>query len=156
MTTSTLTIDPREAAFGDYSPGRHAWELDVVEVLADPPAARGALGLWTWRDPRDGRVLRALSLTQPWASLIAVGAKRFETRSWSTSWRGLVAIHAAKGFPRPCRELVNSSPFAEALDPLDLGVGAIDPWVLPRGAVLCIARLVDVHPTDELEVTPCG
>lgn len=43
--------------------------------------------------------MKALSLTQPWASLVAIGAKRIETRSWSTSYRGLVAIHASKRFP---------------------------------------------------------
>ena len=43
--------------------------------------------------------MKALTLTQPWASLVAIGAKRIETRSWSTPYRGLLAIHAAKGFP---------------------------------------------------------
>ena len=42
--------------------------------------------------------MKALTLTQPWATLIAVGAKRIETRSWGTSYRGRIAIHAAKGF----------------------------------------------------------
>ena len=37
---------------------------------------------------------RALTLHQPWASLIAIGAKTMETRSWSTSYRGPLAIHA--------------------------------------------------------------
>lgn len=40
--------------------------------------------------------IRILSLWQPWASLIAVGLKRYETRHWETSYRGKVAIHAAK------------------------------------------------------------
>lgn len=39
--------------------------------------------------------MKALTLYQPWASLIAVGAKRFETRSWPTEYRGRIAIHAA-------------------------------------------------------------
>ena len=43
--------------------------------------------------------MKALSLTQPWASLVACGAKRIETRSWSTAYRGPLAIHAAMGFP---------------------------------------------------------
>ena len=38
----------------------------------------------------------ALSLWQPWASLIALGAKRYETRSWNTAYRGPLLIHAAK------------------------------------------------------------
>jgi hypothetical protein len=41
--------------------------------------------------------VKALTLTQPWATLIAVGAKRIETRSWATDYHGQIAIHAAKG-----------------------------------------------------------
>ena len=37
---------------------------------------------------------RALTLHQPWASLIALGVKTIETRSWSTPYRGPLAIHA--------------------------------------------------------------
>ncbi len=40
--------------------------------------------------------LRMLSLYQPWASLILYGTKGNETRSWHTSYRGWVAIHAGK------------------------------------------------------------
>ena len=44
--------------------------------------------------------MKALTLWQPWASLIAIGAKRYETRSWpapKTLKPGdLLAIHAAK------------------------------------------------------------
>lgn len=41
-------------------------------------------------------MLKAISLWQPWASLMTIGAKQNETRSWPTSHRGLLAIHAAK------------------------------------------------------------
>lgn len=40
--------------------------------------------------------MKALTLHQPWASLIATGAKTLETRSWPTRYRGPLAIHAAK------------------------------------------------------------
>lgn len=40
--------------------------------------------------------MKAISLWQPWASLIAHGVKTIETRSWSTPYRGPLAIHAAK------------------------------------------------------------
>lgn len=40
--------------------------------------------------------IRILSLWQPWASLIALGLKQYETRSWATPYRGLIAIQAAK------------------------------------------------------------
>jgi hypothetical protein len=42
-------------------------------------------------------VWKGLTLLQPWASLIALGVKTIETRSWSTSWRGGLVIHAGKG-----------------------------------------------------------
>lgn len=37
---------------------------------------------------------RALTLREPWASLICAGLKRIETRSWSTRYRGPLYIHA--------------------------------------------------------------
>lgn len=41
--------------------------------------------------------MKALSLLQPWASLVVIGAKQIETRSWSTAYRGPLLIHASKG-----------------------------------------------------------
>ena len=38
--------------------------------------------------------MKALTIQQPWADLIASGIKRVENRSWPTSHRGLIAIHA--------------------------------------------------------------
>lgn len=38
--------------------------------------------------------MKALTIRQPWASLIAHGVKTIETRSWSTKYRGPLAIHA--------------------------------------------------------------
>lgn len=43
--------------------------------------------------------MKALTLWQPWASAIAAGLKRVETRGWSTAYRGRMAIHAAKCTP---------------------------------------------------------
>lgn len=40
--------------------------------------------------------MKALSLHQPWASCIALGLKRIETRGWKTAHRGPLAIHASK------------------------------------------------------------
>lgn len=40
--------------------------------------------------------IKAITIWQPYASLIMIGAKRFETRSWPTSYRGSLVIHAAK------------------------------------------------------------
>lgn len=40
--------------------------------------------------------MRVLSIKQPWASLIVHGKKDIENRSWWTSYRGPVLIHAGK------------------------------------------------------------
>ncbi len=39
--------------------------------------------------------MRALSLIEPWASLVVFGVKKVETRSWGTGHRGRIAIHAS-------------------------------------------------------------
>ncbi len=41
--------------------------------------------------------MKAISLWEPWASLIRTGAKKWETRSWATKYRGPLLICAAKG-----------------------------------------------------------
>jgi hypothetical protein len=44
----------------------------------------------------------ALSVKQPWAALLAAGVKAVEVRTWGTSRRGPVLIHAARQpDPRP-------------------------------------------------------
>lgn len=40
--------------------------------------------------------MKALTIKQPWASLIMADLKHYETRSWKTSYRGKLAIHAGK------------------------------------------------------------
>ncbi|MBD2439838.1 ASCH domain-containing protein [Nostoc sp. FACHB-110] len=42
------------------------------------------------------QIIKAISLHQPWATLIPMGLKKHETRSWSTSYRGPLLICAAK------------------------------------------------------------
>lgn len=80
--------------------------------------------------------IRGLSLTQPWASLMARGAKRIETRSWSTKHRGLVAIHASKSFPLVYRHRCVEPMFRDALGPTGYAR-------LPRGAIVAVGCLVD-------------
>ena len=41
--------------------------------------------------------MKALTIKQPWASLIILGYKRFEFRSWQTKYRGDLLIHAGLG-----------------------------------------------------------
>lgn len=39
--------------------------------------------------------MKALSIKQPWASLIAHGIKDIENRTWKTNFRGRIYIHAS-------------------------------------------------------------
>lgn len=78
--------------------------------------------------------MKALTLTQPWASLVAMGAKKIETRSWYTSYRGPLAIHASKYFPPRYRALMSEEHF---------DVWFQDTLELPLGAVIAIVNLVE-------------
>ena len=98
--------------------------------------------------------MRAISLWQPWASAIAVGAKRVETRHWSTPYRGPLAIHAAKR--KVVDELIyyHSSPnWQGALAPLGW-VGMSDAklinagYGLPFGAIVATCNLIDCRPSE--------
>lgn len=86
--------------------------------------------------------IRGFSLTQPWASLI--GEKRVETRSWPTSYRGWVAIHASKAYPKWCRELEYEEPFLSALK-RKMGERA---HALPTGAIVTVAYLAGCERTE--------
>jgi hypothetical protein len=49
--------------------------------------------------------MRAITLQQPWATLVARGLKKMETRSWWTGHVGWMAIHAGGNFPPKARAL---------------------------------------------------
>lgn len=40
--------------------------------------------------------MKAITIIEPWASLLVFGPKQYETRTWPTSYRGPLAIHAGK------------------------------------------------------------
>lgn len=90
----------------------------------------------------------ALTIHQPWATLIAIGAKCVETRDWPPPANLLgeeILIHAGKhpaggstkaaevSFRRECEE----EPFLSAL----LAAGYSNPGEMPRGAVIATARI---------------
>jgi hypothetical protein len=81
--------------------------------------------------------VRAITLTQPWATLVAIGAKRIETRDWQTYCRDDIAIHAAKGFPDDARYLVTEEPFRTAL-------GGVLATELPRASIIAVVRLSQI------------
>jgi hypothetical protein len=45
--------------------------------------------------------MQALTIQEPWASLLVKGKKQFETRDWQRNYRGLLAIHAGKQSVHP-------------------------------------------------------
>lgn len=108
--------------------------------------------------------MKALTLTQPWASLVAIGAKRIETRSWRTAYRGALAIHAAKGFPKDAQINLETFVFYGAFRPDNAamlqreGVRLVPNACarevagnLPLGAVIATCRLITCIPTRELQ-----
>lgn len=103
--------------------------------------------------------MKAITLHQPYASLIAHGYKCIETRTWPTHYRGSLAIHAAKRWaPGWLRWIDPDSPDGWRLETLDNiggdahedanGGGWYRPWgsSLPLGFVVATARLVDCVP----------
>lgn len=93
--------------------------------------------------------MKALTLTQPWASLMALGVKKAETRSWSTRYRGPLAIHAAKTFPGWAKELFWDE-LIEYFPGFEQGCYPI-PERLPRGEIVAICELCAVVSTDNDE-----
>lgn len=97
--------------------------------------------------------MKAISLWQPWASAMAVGSKRIETRGWATDYRGLVAIHAAKRVHKgEMASFHGSFLWRGALSPVgSFASGGPALWdLLPFGAVIAVGSLVDCVPTDEV------
>ena len=105
--------------------------------------------------------MRALTIRQPWASLIAAGMKTIETRSWSTKYRGPLAIHAGKHEPAVCA--YQHLPLDQSMQWLQGCISAgisspdtrrfasgysgswwPDPAKMPLGAVVATCTLADV------------
>jgi hypothetical protein len=94
--------------------------------------------------------IKALSMTQPWATLVASGHKRVETRSWGTTYAGPIAIHAAKGFPREARQICLQEPFCSVLKAIGYDIATIpaEEWKtfrLPLGEIIALVHLTRVE-----------
>ena len=92
----------------------------------------------------DGGV-KALTLHQPWASLLVAGIKRNETRSWATSHRGPLAIHAAKLSASDLLRRIGDDEYVRLGKLCHLmGLG----WIpgLPRGCIVGTVDVVDCLP----------
>lgn len=87
--------------------------------------------------------MKALTLHQPWASLVALGLKNVETRSWSTRYRGPLAIHAGANYKASRNFDAQQAAHGRLSD---------DQWAdMPFGAVVAVCELVAVFPTDDLD-----
>jgi hypothetical protein len=90
--------------------------------------------------------MKALTIQQPWAWAIAAGHKTVENRTWPTSYRGPLAIHAGKStaWEVPGRREIEA-----------LGIPV--PANLTKGVILGVCDLVDVVRYDrcrELHADP--
>lgn len=105
--------------------------------------------------------MKAITLTQPYATLVSLGMKKIETRSWSTNYRGPLAIHAAKGLgpvggKRGLKALCATEPFSAVLTPSleqwwnsrhSLADMAVRPF-MPYGAIVAVCDLIGCEGTD--------
>jgi activating signal cointegrator 1 len=82
--------------------------------------------------------MKTLSLLQPWASLVVKGAKKFETRSWNTNFRGPIFIHASAKKDAVARVLASDSPFSKHIEDFNK---------LPFGAIIGSAIITGTGPT---------
>lgn len=89
--------------------------------------------------------MKAISLWQPWASLWCSPRKVHETRNWATSYRGPIAVHAAKRIEKD----IDSYPLTDILL-AEFGFG----WStdLPCGAIIGVVDLIDCVPTDGMAI----
>lgn len=91
--------------------------------------------------------MKALTLHQPHATLIALGAKPWETRSWGapTSLIGQrLAIHAGKRLD--AEAIYDGSRVSQALGKL-----AIDTGLLPRGGIVAVVELLKCRETTGVD-----
>ena len=81
--------------------------------------------------------MKVLSIIEPWATLIASKQKYIETRSWKTSYRGELYIHASK-------KLINKKD--EKIQEL---LKLLPTQEMNYGKIICKCELVDCIYMDE-------
>lgn len=92
--------------------------------------------------------MKAITIKQPWASLIVSGLKDIENRSWKTNFRGRVLIHAAKTTVKEGWSALNKIQIKEVSPHKDKLYG--DKEDLPKGAIIGSVEVVDCvknHPS---------
>jgi len=86
--------------------------------------------------------VRVLTLWEPWATLMALGEKRIETRSWATKYRGPLAIHAGKGGMRGRMLQAHCARFFFR--------DALACEVMYPGHIVAVVRLFDCYTTERI------
>lgn len=86
--------------------------------------------------------MKALSIKQPWASLIAYGIKDIENRTWKTNFRGRIYIHASgTGVKDKFSALTKEQRFEAETHPKDFNVLYFDD--LPKSAIIGEVDIID-------------
>lgn len=94
--------------------------------------------------------MKVISLWQPWASLVAIDLKHNETRSWYTSYRGPLAIHAAKTLI-PFEQLFTELSFHQRMFILDKLCETYGDYnSMPAGAILATTNLINAVATEKI------
>lgn len=89
--------------------------------------------------------MKILSLWEPWGTAMVLGHKLWETRSWPTSYRGPLAIHAAKN----TSAIKDGTPEEMVIDGEELcGTKIVFPSAWPLGSIICVVDLFDCVPTE--------
>ena len=91
--------------------------------------------------------MKAITIKQPWASLIATGLKDIENRSWKTNYRGRVLIHAAAS---PVKERLAALNNKQLFDLMQRENWETEFENLPNGAIVGSVEIVDCvqnHPS---------
>ena len=110
--------------------------------------------------------MKALSLWQPWASLVAHGVKRIETRGRMFNHRGPLLIHAAKHWSIEQFSAMSNGPLNYACQQLNQHLRSVknftewqavpEDYGLPLGAIVGIVDVVGCRPTGELTIYDIG
>lgn len=86
--------------------------------------------------------VKAITLQDPYGTLVANGHKQYETRSWKIAYRGPLVIHVGKTLAINWKDTVFLSLLRDA--------GIPDPRKLPFGCAVCICELTAIYRTEDV------
>jgi hypothetical protein len=89
--------------------------------------------------------MKVLTLMNPWATLVSIGAKQIETRGWRSDSTGLLLIHASKKSGE-AHMLCYEEPFKSAIRSAGMTIGEVG---LSNGRVIAVCNLRSCEVIDE-------